>query len=52
MKYALAAYPAYLARFLGECQSTLRSFRLLRAELAGKPLGAAPKIVGMAHHQW
>jgi len=52
MMYALAAYSAYLARFLGECQSTLHNFRLLRTELAGKPLGAAPEIVGVAHHQW
>jgi hypothetical protein len=49
---ALVLATAHIISFLGKCQSTLHSYRLLRAELAGKPLGASPEIVGVAHHKW
>jgi len=49
---ALVLVTAHIIGFLGKCQSTLHSYRLLRSELAGKPAGEASKIVGVAHRKW
>jgi hypothetical protein len=43
---------AHFFSFLGKCQSTLHSYRLLQTELAGKPVGETSKIVGMAYSKW
>jgi len=49
---ALVLVTAHIIGFLGKCQSTLHNYRLLRTELAGKPLRASPEIVGVAYRKW